>query len=199
MIRVGITGNIGSGKSTVCQIFETLGIPIYYADKEAKKLYTQYPEIKTNIQLLLGTSAYDLNGQPNFTYIKDAVFKDAQTLQEINAILHPYVFKAFDDWCTQQAEISPLPPYILKEAAILFESGADKTVDKSILVTAPEALKIARASQRDGVLEEEISLRLKKQFPESVLIPLADFVINNDGHKALIPQVLKIHREICLS
>lgn len=197
MIRVGITGNIGSGKSTVCKIFETLGIPVYYADVEAKKVYTLFPKIKPEIIQLLGENAYTQNGEPNFEYIKSQVFDDVHKLQKLNHILHPLVFQAFDDWCKLQSQKITPPPYVVKEAAILFESGANRTVDKTILVSAPESLKILRASQRDGASEEETLTRLKNQYSEEKLKKLVDFVVINNGTEPLTPQVLALHRQLC--
>jgi dephospho-CoA kinase len=196
MIRVGITGNIGSGKSTVCSIFESLKIPIYYADREAKNLYTKYPEIKLKVINLLGNSAYLHNGLPNIEFIRSEVFNNPQKLESLNNILHPFVFYDFDLWCKNIQETQPDLPYIIKEAAILFESGADKTVQKTILVSAPTHLKIQRAQQRDNTSEEEVRKRLSKQFSEEDLQKRVNFIIINDEIKPLIPQVLAIHHQL---
>ncbi len=196
MIRVGITGNIGSGKTTVCKIFESLGIPIYYADIEAKNLYTKYPEIKRMVCDLLGDDAYFETGSPNFDFIKETVFNNPATLANLNAILHPYVFSDFADWCVSQKNHNPMQKYIIKEAAILFESGANKTVDKTILVSAPNEIKIQRAMQRDNTNKEAVSHRLTQQMPEDELKKLVDFTVVNDGITPLIPQVLSIHKKL---
>jgi len=196
MIRVGITGNIGSGKSTVCSIFESLQVPIYYADREAKNLYSKYPEIKLQVQNLLGNAAYLDNGLPNVEFIRSEVFNNPTKLQSLNNILHPFVFHDFDLWCNNIQETQPNLPYVIKEAAILFESGADKTVEKTILVSAPTHIKIQRAKHRDNTSEEEIKKRLSKQFSEEDLRNRVDFVIINDEKTPLIPQVLAIHNQL---
>jgi dephospho-CoA kinase len=196
MIRVGITGNIGSGKSTVCSIFESLQVPIYYADREAKNLYSKYPEIKLQVQNLLGNAAYLDNGLPNVEFIRSEVFNNPTKLQSLNNILHPFVFHDFDLWCNNLQQTQPNLPYVIKEAAILFESGANKTVEKTILVSAPTHIKIQRAKHRDNTSEEEIKKRLSKQFSEEDLRNRVDFVIINDEKTPLIPQVLVIHHQL---
>lgn len=196
MIRVGITGNIGSGKTTVCKIFESLHIPVYYADREAKNLYSKYPEIKNEVINLLGNSAYNDNGLPNFSFIKSEIFINPSKLSALNNILHPYVFNHFHHWCNEIQIQQPNLPYAIKEAAILFESGANKTVEKTILVTAPTELKIQRAMRRDNATEQDVIQRLSKQHSEEELLKRVDFVITNDEKTPLIPQVLAIHKQL---
>ncbi len=196
MFNIGITGGIGSGKTTVCKIFETLAIPVYYADTEAKKMLQINREVKTAVKNLLGIEAYYRNGRPNKTYIAQKIFKDKKLLERMNAIIHPAVKLDGDKWFEKQKKTIPKPPFALKEAALLVENGSYQHFDKIIVVTCPENIRIKRVMARDSVKESIIRQRLNHQLPESEKVAVADYVIINDGQMPLIPQVYKIFKEI---
>jgi dephospho-CoA kinase len=190
-LKIGITGGIGSGKTTVCKIFETLGIPVYYADERAKWLMTNDLELVKNIKILFGKAAYN-DGILNRSYIAEIAFSDPQKLEQLNSLVHPAVLRDGEIW----QESHPNVPYTLKEAALLFESGSYKQLDKIIVVTAPLELRIQRVLQRDQTSREAVEARIAKQMLEEEKIKRADFIIINDNTHALIPQVLQIHRQL---
>jgi dephospho-CoA kinase len=192
MIKVGITGGIGSGKSTVCRIFETLGIPVYYADDRAKWLMTHDPELVKGIKALIGEDAYLPDGSLDRAKIASVIFNDKEKLAAMNALVHPAVWQDGENWHNSHSEV----PYTLKEAALLFETGGYQLMDKMITVYAPKALRLERVMQRDGSKEEEVLARMDKQMPDERKMELADFVIHNDGQQSLIRQVLDIHRQL---
>ncbi len=194
MRKVGITGGIGSGKTTVCKIFETLGIPIYYADDRAKWLMVNSPALQTGIINLFGKESYDEEGQLNRAYIGGIAFKHPKKLQKLNALVHPAVFVDGENW--QQEQLALQFPYTLKEAALLYESGSHKFLDKMIVVTAPEELRIERVMKRDGLDREAVQDRIARQMPVAEKVAQADYIINNDGQQLLIPQVLEIHQQL---
>lgn len=194
MRKVGITGGIGSGKTTVCKIFETLGIPIYYADDRAKWLMVNSPALQTGIINLFGKESYDEEGQLNRAYIGGIAFKHPKKLQKLNALVHPAVFVDGENW--QQEQLAHQFPYTLKEAALLYESGSHKFLDKMIVVTAPEELRIERVMKRDGLDKEAVQDRIARQMPEAEKVAQADYIITNDGQQLLIPQVLEIHQQL---
>lgn len=188
MLRVGITGGIGSGKSTVCNIFKQLGIAVYNADTRVKELYETDAALVQTIANNLGNELL-VNGKLDLQKLKQKVFTDAQMLGKLNAVVHPAVFEDYENWClAHQNEI-----YTLKEAAIMFESGSNEHVHKIIGVVAPEAVKIARVQQRDGLSEEQIRDRMHKQLAQEELIKRCDYIIENDGSQSLIEQVMKLH------
>ena len=192
MLKVGITGGIGSGKTTVCKIFETLGIPVYYADDRAKWLMMHDQGLKKQIIEIFGPAAYLENGQLNRTYIGQIAFTTPDKLKALNAAVHPAVAKDSVIWNKAQKEV----PYTLKEAALLFEAGSYKLLDKIITVTAPVEMRIERVMQRDQVDRAAVLARMDKQWPEKEKVERADFVINNDDQKGLIKQVLAIHQAL---
>lgn len=192
--RVGITGGIGSGKTTVCQIFEALGIPVYYADHWAKWLINNEDALKKGIVEIFGQEAYTPDGAYNRPFVAKVVFENKQKLAALNALVHPAVEQNSRSWHEEQAALGV--PYTLKEAALIIESGSHHFLDFLIVVTAPEALRIQRVVQRDGVTKEQVSARMANQMPEAEKVVLADFVIVNDGTQALIPQVWRIHQTI---
>lgn len=194
MIKIGITGGIGSGKTTVCKIFETLGVPIYYADERAKWLMVNSPVIRIGIQNLFGEKAFDENGQLNRSHISGIVFKIPKKLHKLNALVHPAVFIDGENWQQEQFQLGA--PYTLKEAALIYESGSDKYLDKIIVVTAPEELRIQRVMERDGLTREAVADRIANQMPEAEKVAKADFVIINDGEHSLIQQVRQIHQQL---
>lgn len=190
MLKIGITGNIGSGKTTVSKLFEILGIPVFYADEAAKTLMITDELLITAIKQTFGNKAYFADGTLNRKYIADIVFNDDAQLAKLNGLVHPAVFKAFDNWAAAMADDAP---YVLKEAAVLFESASYKHCDKAIMVTAPLDMRIKRVTQRDKITREEVLKREARQFTEEKKIQLADYVIHNDGSELVIPQVLKLH------
>lgn len=190
MLKIGITGGIGSGKSTICQVFELLGIPVFYADAAAKALMATNEQLKQAITADFGKDSYLPDGNVNRAYLAGVVFDNPTALEKLNALVHPVVFKAFDDWVKAQHS-----PYVIKEAALLFESGSHQLCDKTILVTAPEALKIARIVKRDQTTEEEIRARMARQMPDEEKIPMADILIHNDEQSLLIPKILQLHQQ----
>lgn len=196
--RVGITGGIGSGKSTVCRIFhEALGIPIFYADIWAKKLVNFDPVLREGIIGIFGPEAYTLNDEYNRAHVAKIAFSDPVKLAALNALVHPAVEAESLLWHNHQAELGF--PYTLKEAALIVESGGHLFLDFLIVVTAPEDLRIQRVMQRDGVTEEQVQARMRGQLKEFDKLKLADFVIVNDGSELLIPQVWGVHQEIIKS
>lgn len=190
MTVVGITGGIGSGKTTVCEIFEHLGVPVYYADTRAKELMANDGKLKAKIIQAFGEKAY-VDGNLDRQYLAKIVFDSKQKLSVLNGLVHPAVADDFDEWL----EAHKSAPYVLKEAAILFESGAYQNVDVSVLVIAPEELRIKRVMQRDGTSREQVLQRIKNQWNQERKEKLADYIITNDGQQLVIPQVLEFHNK----
>lgn len=191
MLKIGITGGIGSGKSTVSGIFKVLGIPVFDADTNAKSIMQTDEKLKSAIITLLGDQAYT-NGQLNRKFIADKVFKDPSMLESLNALVHPATIKAGEDWAARQNT-----PYVIKEAALFFESGSSEGMDYIIGVYAPQHIRINRVMKRDGISREEVMSRMKRQIQEEVKMRLCDFVIVNDDQRLLIPQVLQLHQNFC--
>ena len=192
MLRIGITGGIGSGKTTVCQIFEKIGIPVYYADPRARELMYRNKELKLKLKSILGSNSYHKNGRPNRPYIANKIFNNQELLHRVNSLVHPAVHADANQWMKMHKS----HPYILYEAALLVENGSFKNMDRNIVVTAPEKLRIQRVMKRDKLSEDDVIERLKNQLPEEQKIKIADFIIVNDGNKTLIPQIINIHNKI---
>ena len=192
MLKIGITGGIGSGKTTVCRVFETLGIPVFYADVVAKEIMVKDEILINGVKETFGKESYLEEGVLNNKHIAGIVFNDTKALEKLNALVHPAVFRAFDQWVATVAADSP---YILKEAALLFESGSYKMCDHNILVTAPLINKISRVMLRDGVTEAQVQARMDKQFSDEQKLKLADFQIKNDESSSVILQVLDLHTQ----
>lgn len=189
MLKIGITGGIGSGKSTVSNIFKVLGIPVFDADANAKRLMETDMELQLSIRSIFGEDAYT-NGQLNRKYIADIVFKDSYQLERLNALVHPAAIRAGEVWASQQSA-----PYVIKEAALFFESGSAEGMDYIIGVYAPQHIRINRVMKRDTITREEVLDRMKRQIQEEVKMRLCDFVIVNDDQRLLIPQVINLHNK----
>ncbi|WP_217605185.1 dephospho-CoA kinase [Chitinophaga sp. GbtcB8] len=194
MLKIGITGGIGSGKSTVAKIFELLGIPVYYADTAAKDIMNRDPELKAQVQQHFGADVYDSNGQLDRKRLGNIVFNDQEKLQLLNSLVHPATIRDSEQWSLRQKS-----PYVLKEAALLFESESFHYLDKIIGVSAPQPLRILRVMQRDKVSRNEVFARMHKQMDETIKMRLCDYVIYNDEQQMVIPQVLKLHEELLAS
>lgn len=190
MLKIGITGGIGSGKTTICSIFKLLNIPVYNADLMAKKLMTSDENLIESIKILLGNESYTQNGELNRPYIANIIFKNIRKLKKLNFLVHPAVKIDFEKWATEQES-----KYVIKEAALLFEAGSYKDLDYNILVFAPLEVRISRVINRDNTDRESIISRINNQMPEEEKNKLADYFINNDGNHSLIKQILQLHSE----
>jgi len=195
MFKVGITGNIGSGKTTICKVFEVLGIPVFYADDEAKNVMVNDAVLIASIKQAFGNEAYFDDATLNRKHIAGIVFNNNEQLTKLNTLVHPAVFRAFDTWVLN---VDPKVPYVLKEAALLFESDSYKMCDRSVLVSAPFDVRLKRVTKRDGISIEEAKSRDARQFTEEVKRQMANDIIMNDDTELVIPQVLKLH-ELYLS
>ena len=191
MLKIGITGGIGSGKTTVANLFAKLGVPVFFADSETRMLQNSDAELRGELIAAFGPETYLANGTLDRAYLARIVFADKAALQKVNSIVHPAVARHFAAWCAAHESNA----YILKEAAILFESGSNAGLDGVIAVTAPEALRIERVMQRDGISEEEVRKRMANQWPEEEKLKRANWIIYNDG-RALEPQVEEIHHTL---
>jgi len=186
---VGITGGIGSGKSTVAKIFQILGIPTYFADDRAKWLMANEPELIQEIQAAFGPNSYLDDGSVNRVYLSKEVFSDPEKVKKINSLVHPAVGKDFKTWASKQNS-----PYVLKEAALIFETGSNKDLDYVINISSPLKVRVARVLMRDNHRsEEQLNQIIDHQMPDETKNEMADFIIKNVDNKLLIPQVLKIH------
>lgn len=192
MLKVGITGGIGSGKTTVCRIFETLGIPVFYADQVAKEIMVKDLVLIEELKTAFGAESYSADGVLNNKYIAGIVFENKLELEKLNALVHPAVFRAFDQW---EKNIPVTVPYTLKEAALLFESGSYRMCDINILVKAPLRLKIERVMKRDQVSEMQILARMDKQFSDEQKEAMADHLIQNSEDQSLVKQVFELHKQ----
>ncbi len=190
MLKIGLTGGIGSGKSTVAKVFEVLGIPVYYADDRAKQLMSEEGELKEQIKKHFGETVY-AGGELNRKLLAGIVFASPEKLQLLNSLVHPATLMDAESWMQDQTS-----PYCIKEAALIFESGAHHNLDHVIGVTAPAPLRILRTMQRDGITREEVVARMDKQLDDNIKIKLCDFVINNDEQEMLLPQVLSLHNRL---
>lgn len=188
MLKVGITGGIGSGKSLVCRVFTTLGIPVFDADAAAKYIMEHDATVIAAVKNLLGNDVY-VNSQPDRQKIASLVFGKPALLQQLNQIIHPAVLTYGGEWMNKQTS-----PYTIKEAAIFFESGSYKQMDMMVGVYAPKDIRLQRALQRDGATEEKTLQRIANQMDEDEKMSRCDYVINNFGSHAIIPQVLALHR-----
>lgn len=192
MYKVGITGGIGSGKTTICKIFEVLGVPVYYADVEAKKLYDNDYDLKDLIIHHFGKEVYS-NNKFDRLRMREIIYNNDDKLALLNSLVHPRVIQHANEWMKQQTH-----SYAIKEAALMIESGSSKELDKLILVSCPVNIRIKRVSSRDQLAPEEVMARIEKQLPEEIMREHADFEIVNDESLLLIPQVESIHSQLLM-
>ena len=189
MLRIGLTGGIGSGKTTVAKIFELLGIPVYYADDRTKQLMNTNAELKKVLQEHFGPNTYNDQGLDR-KYLASIVFNNKEKLDLLNSLTHPVTMRDAAEW--MQAQTSP---YIIKEAALLFESGSAEQLDRIIGVYAPQPIRVQRVMQRDKVAAEEVMKRISRQIDEDMKMRLCDYVITNNEQQLVIPQVLALHEK----
>jgi dephospho-CoA kinase len=190
LLKIGITGGIGSGKTTVAKVFEVLGIPVYNADLAAKRLMNEDAALKEKIKQQFGIDVYKDEKLDN-KHLAQIVFSSEEKLDILNSIVHPATINDANAWMLKQST-----PYTLKEAALLFESGAYELLDYVIGVSAPVPLRLQRVMQRDNSSREEIMARMNKQMDEEIKMKLCNFIINNDEQQLLIPQVVALHKTI---
>ena len=192
--QIGITGGIGTGKSLVCRIFQCFGVPVYDADSHAKELMTTDGILISNIKKEFGELSYNTDGSLNRNYLSLRVFNDAEQLRKLNQLVHPRVAIDYKRWVDKKVGAQ----YVLKEAALLFEAGSNQQLDKVIVVTAPETLRIQRVLKRDRYrTEDQIKSIVANQMPEEEKMKRADFIVRNDETVLLIPQVIEIHTKLC--
>lgn len=190
VLKIGLTGGIGSGKSTVAKVFGTLGIPVFDADSVAKNIMNEDKHLQQQIQQTFGDAAYS-EGRLNRKYVADIVFNDPFKLEQLNALVHPATIQAAEAWMKKQDA-----PYAIKEAALLFEAGSAGHLDYVIGVYAPQALRIKRVMDREQVGRQDVLTRMSRQIDEQIKMRLCDFIIINDEQQMVIPQVLKLHEKL---
>jgi dephospho-CoA kinase len=193
MLKVGLTGNIGSGKSIISHIFNILGIPVYNADNESKKILDS-PELIPQIISVFNKEVINSDNTINKKKLAEIVFNDKLKLDKLNAIIHPLVMYDFETWCSKNNN----HPYVINESAILVETNLYKQFDKLITVSAPEELRIARVMKRDNCNREKVLVRINNQLSEEEKIKVSDYIINNNEKDLVIPQVLRIHKALTL-
>ena len=190
MLKIGLTGGIGCGKSTVAKIFEQLNVPVYYADNQAKRIIETDAEVRQQIIQLFGTESF-LEGKYNRAFISKVAFQQPSLLQALNAIVHPLTIADAMGWMKKQEA-----PYVIKEAALIFESGSEKELDGVIGVWSPLPLRVNRVMHRDGIDEVEVMRKINNQMPEEEKMSRCNFTLNNNETEMLIPQVLKLHEKL---
>jgi dephospho-CoA kinase len=193
MLKVGLTGGIGSGKTTIAKIFELLNVPVYYADEASKRLYHTDQDLIHNIKKHFGEDVYT-NDQLNRSKMAAIVFNDPNKLELLNALVHPPTIRDAEEWMKKQTA-----PYVIKEAALLFESGSAKGLDYIIGVKAPSHYRIKRVMERDGLSREDVISRANRQIDEDIKMRLCDFVIVNNDQELVIPQVLELHSRFMMA
>jgi dephospho-CoA kinase len=189
MLKIGLTGGMGSGKTTVSKIFSVLGIPVFYADEVAKNIMNEDARLKQNIIDLFGIESY-INDQLNRKYIAGIVFNDKFKLEQLNALVHPVTIAAAEKWMSEQTSA-----YVIKEAALMFESASAAHLHYVTGVYAPQALRLQRVMQRDNAEREDVLARMDNQIDEAIKMKLCDFVVINDEQNAVLPQVLALHQK----
>lgn len=190
MLKIGVTGGIGSGKSTVCNIFEQMGIPIFNADLQARDLMNTNTKLIQALKTTFGNDIYDSDEQLIRPKLAQIVFGDKAKVEKLNSLVHPAVKNEFKQWAKKQINC----PYIIKEAALMFESESYKDLDYVITVSSPKNERLKRVVERDGIKRADVLKRMNNQFSERERIARADFVIKNDGKHPLIPQVMQLHQ-----
>jgi dephospho-CoA kinase len=188
VLRAGLTGGIGSGKTTVCKLFEQLGVPVYYADEEAKKLYVENARLKAALIKAFGPEVYT-GTEVNKEFLRSLLLSSPKTTEQLNALVHPFVFEHYEQWCEQHQGV----PYTIKEAAILFESGGFKRVQKVVGVVASIETRISRVMKRDNITRAEVEARMKRQWKQEEWLPRCDYVIENDNGFDIQKQVSLVH------
>ena len=188
-LKIGLTGGIGSGKTTVAKIFELLNVPVYYADAASKRLSQTDKELMTNLKRHFGEDIYT-NEQLNRQKLAAIVFNDKNKLELLNSLVHPPTIRDAEEWIKKQTT-----PYVIKEAALLFESGSAAGLDYIIGVATPAHIRIKRAMNRDGVSREEVISRMNRQIDETIKMRLCDFIVTNNEQELVIPQVLALHEK----
>jgi len=187
MKRIGLTGNIGSGKTTVASCFEILGVAVFNADKQAKLLMNKDVNLKQSLIAEFGKEVF-LNNELNRKYLSKLAFNDDLVLKRLNALVHPVVQEAFEKWSIQQSGA-----YVIKEAAILFESNTYQSLDAIICISCPEEIRLKRILKRDDLSEKDVRQRMSHQWAEEKKISLSDYVITNDNSSLVMPQILSVH------
>lgn len=188
--RLGITGGIGSGKSTVCKVFEVLGVRVFYSDLEARVIMDTSPLVYKGLEKILGFDIY-VDGKIDRPRLADIIFNDSKKLEQVNMLVHPLVLEKFASWSQKQDS-----DYVILESAVLFESGAGKVLDKTLAVIAPMEERIARVMERNNMKREEVLERIKNQVSENEMLRKADFLLDNADSSMLLPQVISVHNEI---
>jgi dephospho-CoA kinase len=190
---VGVTGGIGSGKSTVCKIFEVLGVPVYNSDNRARALMAEDKELVEKIKAAFGEEAYPDNQNLNRSFLAKEVFSNPSKLQKLNSLVHPAVGRDFASWVAIQSN----QPYVIKEAALLFETGSHNSLDSVVLVTAPEEVRVSRVLARDPQRsEKQVRDIIGNQLKDEEKKKLADYVLNNNEQKLLVPEVVALHEAL---
>lgn len=188
-MKIGVTGGIGSGKSFICSIIEKMGYPVYYSDFEAKTIVNNDPDVRRELIALLGSEVYLSSNEINRDYLAQKIFTDEKIKHAVNGIIHPAVRNRFNDWSKDQLKKVPM---VFNEAAILFETGSYKSMDKNILVIASQQDRIKRVTERDGSTVEEVRKRMNNQWTDAEKIPLSDYQIYNNNEGLLLPKIEKV-------
>ena len=191
MLKIGLTGGIGSGKTTVAKVLEVLGIPVYYADDAAKQLMNTNAALKQQLIAQFGKETYFENGELNRKHLAAIVFNNKEKLAVLNSLVHPATIADAKAWFSKQTA-----PYVIKEAALLFESGTAEGLDYIIGVTAPLTVRLKRVMDRDHVTAEEVKRRMANQIDEQLKMKLCDFVLHNNEQQLLLPQITALHEQL---
>ena len=192
IFRLGVTGGIGSGKSTVCKTFNVLGVPVFSADDESRIIMDTNTQLRDDLNNLIGEDLF-ASGELDRTKMASIIFNDSSLLGSVNRLVHPLVFSKYKEWCKKQCS-----DYVIFEAAILFEAGAEEHVDKILAVIAPLEERISRVMKRNKMSREQVMERVKNQISDEEMIKRSDFYINNSDNIMIIPKVIEIHNSILL-
>ena len=192
MLKIGITGGMGAGKSVICDLFKVIGIPVFNSDITAKIIIKSDVEIKKQLIKYFSCDIYLSNGEINKPLFSDMIFNNKEAISFVNSIVHPAVHRSFNRWIDNQKG----NPYVLYESAIIYESSVNLMLDKVIVVSSPIEIRIKRVMERDSVTLSKVEERIKNQWSQNRIVELADYLIVNDNIKLIIPQVLEVHNEI---